>query len=189
MARRICTDWTVVSAAIAFPIALSMLGCATSQVDSARARDATGARQLQAEVQRLAVKVTALETQLQKEHKAIARERLVNQEQRERLASLESESSSQASDSSRVEVAATISARETVEPASVPPRQPRVSLAARMTAEAELRQAYLALMRAIDRMAISAEEKAALKSSLRPTRSLDPENPWATATRQRSGFR
>jgi hypothetical protein len=48
-------------------------------------------------------------------------------------------------------------------------------------AEAELRLAYKALMRAIERLDVGAEEKEALKSHLRPTRALDHENPWSVA--------
>lgn len=116
---------------------------------------------LHLEVQRLSMRIASLERQLQIEHRAVAKERLTNQEQRERLASLEAQSSMKES------------------PASSD--SSTQSAAAHMTAEAELRQAYRAVMRAIERMNLSAEEKAALKNSLRPTRPLDSENPWASA--------
>jgi hypothetical protein len=47
--------------------------------------------------------------------------------------------------------------------------------------EAELRLVYKALMRTIERLDVSAEEKEALKSHLRPVRSLDRDNPWSMA--------
>jgi hypothetical protein len=49
------------------------------------------------------------------------------------------------------------------------------------SAEAELRMTMQLLMRAIERLDISADEKAMLKSSLRPTRTIDRENPWSMA--------
>jgi hypothetical protein len=50
-----------------------------------------------------------------------------------------------------------------------------------VNAERELRFVYKALMRAIERLEISTEEKEALKSHLRPIRTLDHENPWSVA--------
>lgn len=188
MASRTCKDWTIVPiVTIALGMGSTVLGCATRQADRARASTSAGAQQLQAEVQRLSLKIATLETQLQQQHRAIARERLVNQEQRERLTELENGTSSVESDAIRVAASSSGAASGTIDPGHVPSQRASTSLAVRMTAEAELRQAYLALMRAIERMDISAEEKAVLKNSLRPTRSLDPQNPWATARHQTPG--
>jgi TolA-binding protein len=187
MARRTCKNWAFVPIAVmALGIGLTPLGCATSHARLAKAHDTDRVHQLQAQVQRLSLKVAALETQLQKEHRAITRERLVNQEQRERLAKLESDFSAKVSDPAREGSTATADAQVTVDPGSIATERASVTLAARMTVEAELRQAHLALMRAIERIAVSPEEKALLKNSLRPARSLDPDNPWATASRRTS---
>ena len=138
---------------------LLAIACEPSEASMPVARDPLGYVPLKAEVQRLSAKVTALETQLQMEQRNAARARQATQEQRERIVVLESQ----------------------VTPPSdaVVTRAPPASMATTMQAEAELKIAYRAMMRAIERLDISAEEKAALKASLRPTRSLDRENPWA----------
>jgi hypothetical protein len=146
---------------VALVVALLATACETSQVPAPAVKDPARLGVVEGEVLRLTARINALESQLRLEHKNAARARQETQEQRERLAALENQIPTPAAD-----------------PA---PSPPAASTATTMQAEAELRAAYRALMRAIERMDISAEEKAAIKSSLRPTRTLDHDNPWSIA--------
>ncbi len=140
-------------------VLLLSIACEPSEASMPVARQPAGYAPLSAEVQRLSAKVTVLESQLQMEQRNAARARQAMQEQRERIVALESQG--------------------TTPGAAGVDRLPPSSVATTMQAEAELKIAYRAMMRAIERLDISAEEKAALKASLRPTRSLDRENPWS----------
>lgn len=141
-----------------------LLGCACEPIEATLPAARVPARDLglSVEIQRLAQKVTVLEVQVQQEQRNAARARQQTQEQRERIAMLEA---------------------QTVVPADgAVGHPPPASAVTTIQAEAELRVAYRAMMRAIDRLDISPEEKAALKGSLRPTRSLDRQNPWSVAS-------
>lgn len=140
---------------------LSAIAC-EPEAGTRVAKDPVAYTALRAEILRLSEKVTALELQLQQEQRNAARARQETQEQRERIVALEGQVTTPGED--------------------VIARSPPASVATTMQAEAELRIAYRAMMRAIERLDISAEEKAALKGSLRPTRSLDRQNPWSVAS-------
>jgi hypothetical protein len=144
--------------------ATSAFACQANQAAKPAASQVRQATWLRAEVERLGARVVLLERKLEQDHRTIAKQRVDNQEQRARLVALEAQSA--------------MNQRSTAEAES------NLSIVARMTVEAELRQAYQAVMRAIERMDISTEERAALKNSLRPTRAIDSENPWASASKQ-----
>lgn len=153
---------------------LLMLGCQASAGSSQAptiARPPNKVVPLQsAEIARLTHRIEVLEQQLQQERRSAALDRIENQQQRERLLALEGRLAAQATDS----------ARSTAVTESLP-RASRASLATTVEVEAELRHVFQSLLRAIERMDITEQEKSALKNSLKPTRSLDQSNPWASA--------
>jgi hypothetical protein len=158
---RLCKKQTLARGVTGVVVLFLSVACEPGQASMPVARHPAGYALLSAEIRRLSEKVTALESQLQQEQRNAARARQETQVQRERIVTLEGQITAPGDELSV--------------------RPPPVNVAATMQAEAELRVAYRAMMRAIERLDISVEEKAALKASLRPTRSLDRQNPWSVA--------
>lgn len=153
---------------------LLMLGCqataGNSQAPTLARPQSESAPLGSADIVRLAHRIDVLEQQLQQERRAAALDRFENQQQRERLLALEGRLAAQVAESQR----------STVVTESLPTAS-RASLATTVQMEAELHHAFQSLLRAIERMDITEQEKSTLRNSLRPTRSLDQSNPWASA--------
>jgi hypothetical protein len=143
-------------------VALLALACTASRGRALPVQASRQSTSLEAEVMRLSARIGALENQLLQDRRALTRAQQETQEQRERVAALESQVPASRGESSQLSSST---------PATVGTTQ----------VEEELRVAFRALSRAIERLDISAEEKAALKSSLKPTRQLDHDNPWSLA--------
>lgn len=147
-------------AAVCSGALLAQLACESTHAAATHAQSSSRGTQLEREIFRLSARVNALEIQLNQERRSAAARRLESNTQRERLAAFEGQASA-------------------VPFGDAVPRGMNVNGSTQV--QAELRRALPLLMRAIERLDISSEEKAALKSSLRPSRALDPDNPWSIA--------
>ncbi|HEY5959751.1 MAG TPA: hypothetical protein VIV60_24525 [Polyangiaceae bacterium] len=162
MARNCRFQQPFVKGVISLAVVLSMCGCeATVTASNPHAADARRGLELQGELSRLSARLALLENQILLERQNAARMQQESVQQRVRIAALETRT------------APAPVADEAVPPSSVSARG--------LSAEAELRLTLQLLMRAIERLDISADEKAMLKNSLRPARAIDRDNPWSMA--------
>jgi hypothetical protein len=185
MPRRSRAKKVLVNCFIGLSVILLTDACGPVSSENAHLQQQVQLLKLRGEIQRLVARIDSLEVALRMEQSSAARAQQQTQEQRLRIVALENEPQMRAVRASTTPTPPNVE-HETL--GAIPPdareHRPQSNLRSANSAaqaEAELVLAYRALTRAIERLDISAEEKAALKNSLRPTRSLDHNNPWSVA--------